>query len=141
MKKLGLLLLTLTLLLSLCGCSYQDPVLATLPDYKTKVFYTSGGFQDFTDYAKYTYESVTAQDLKLSKFFAETTADDVGEILLHIDNFEDWVETIGEELKDNYDFDKNIVSADTEQGFSQLNPDVILTCCGANCSCKLLFPL
>ena len=110
MKQLGLLLLTLTLLLSLCGCSYQDPVLAALPDYKTKVFYTSGGFQDFTDYAKYTYESVTAQDLKESKFFTETTADDVGEILLHIDNFEDWVETIGEELKDNYDFDKNIVS-------------------------------
>ena len=58
MKKLGLLLLTLTLLLSLCGCSYQDPVLASLPDCKSKVFYTSGGFQDFTDYAKYTYESV-----------------------------------------------------------------------------------
>ncbi|MBQ4617557.1 MAG: hypothetical protein IJB27_04205 [Clostridia bacterium] len=117
MKKLGLLLLTLTLLLSLCGCTYrlcgytyQDPVLASLPDCKSKVFYTSGGFQDFTDYAKYTYESVTAQDLKESKFFSETTADDVEEILLHIDNFEEWVETIGEELKDNYDFDKNIVS-------------------------------
>ena len=110
MKKLGLLLLTLTLLLSLCGCSYQDPVLASLPDCKSKVFYTSGGFQDSTDYAKYTYESVTAQDLKESKFFSETTTDDVEEILLHIDNFEDWVETIGEELKDNYDFDKNIVS-------------------------------
>ena len=110
MKKLGLLLLTLTLLLRVCGCSYQDPVLAALPDYKSKVFYTSGGFQDSTDYAKFTYESVTAQDLKESKFFSETTTDDVEEILLHIDNFEDWVETIGEELKQNYDFDKNIVS-------------------------------
>ncbi len=67
MKQLGLLLLTLTLLLSLCGCAYQNPVLSALPDYKTKVFYTSGSFQDFTDYAKYTYESVTAQDLKESK--------------------------------------------------------------------------
>ena len=110
MKKFGLRLLTLMLLLSLSGCSYQDPVLAALPDYKSKVFYTSGGFQDSTDYAKYTFESVTAQDLKESKFFSETTADDVKEILLHIDNFEDWVEVIGEELKGNYDFDKNIVS-------------------------------
>ena len=114
MKKFGLRLLTLMLLLSLSGCSYQDPVLAALPDYKSEVFYTSGGFQDSTDYAKYTFESVTAQDLKESKFFSETTADDVKEILLHIDNFEDWVEVIGEEVKDNYDFDKNIVS---EGGF------------------------
>lgn len=110
MKKFGLLVLILILLFGFCGCSYFDSPLSTLPNYKTKVFYTSGGFQDFTDYAKYTYESVTAQDLEGSKYFTETTADDVEEILLHIDDFEGWVEAVGKELEDNYDFDKSIVS-------------------------------
>lgn len=111
MKRFGLPVLTLILILSFGGCFFQDPVLSALPDYKTKVFYTSGGFQDYTDYAKYTYESVTAQDLEEVKYFTEVTADDVKEIKSHINNFERWVNTIGEELKANYDFDKTIVSA------------------------------
>ncbi len=110
MKKLELSVLILILLFSFFGCSYFDSPLSALPDCKTKVFYTSGGFQDFTDYAKYTYESVTARDLEGTKYFIETTADDVEEISLHIDDFEGWVEACGGELKENYDFDKSIVS-------------------------------
>lgn len=110
MKKFRFLLLTIMLLLSLCGCTYQVPVLATLPDYKNKEFYTSGGFQDYTDYAKYTYNSVTVENLESSKYFTVITSEDVDEILLHIDDFEEWVETIGGELKKNYDFDRSIVT-------------------------------
>ncbi|MBR3819409.1 MAG: hypothetical protein IKJ41_09735 [Clostridia bacterium] len=110
MKKLWFLLLAIMLLFSLCGCTYQDPVFASLPDYKNKEFYTSGGFQDFTDYAKYTYDTITLQDLESSKYFTITSAEDVEEILLHIDNFERWVEAIGGELKENYDFDKTVVT-------------------------------
>ncbi len=110
MKKPRVLLLVIILLLNLCGCTYQDPVLASLPDYKSEVFYTSGGSQDFTDYAKYTYDSVTLQELENSEYFTITSSEDVDEILLHIDNFEKWVETIGGELKGNYDFDKTIVT-------------------------------
>lgn len=110
MKRFGLFLLTLLLLLGLCGCFYQDPVIGSLPDYNSSVFYTSGGFQDFTDYAKYSYDAVTVQNLDASKYFSKVTPGDVEEILLHIDNFEDWVETIGRELKNGYDFDKTIVT-------------------------------
>ncbi len=110
MKKLGFILSAIMLLLSLCGCTYQDPVLASLPEYKNEEFYTSGGFQDFTDYAKYTYDSITVETLESSKYFIVTTDEDMEEILSHIDNFEEWVETIGGELKENYDFDKTVVS-------------------------------
>lgn len=110
MKKLLSLLLALSVLLGLCGCSYQDPVIKSLPKYNSKFFYTSGGFQDYTDYAKYCYESITVQNLEESGYFTATTAEDVDEVLLYIENFEHWVETIGEELKDNYDFDKSVVS-------------------------------
>ena len=109
-KKIVLIVLTFVLVLGLFGCSYTDPVIDSLPDYESKVFYTSGGFQDFTDYAKYTYESITAQDFDDSKYFNETTAEDVEEILLHIENFEDWVEEVDGEVKENYDFDKTTVS-------------------------------
>lgn len=109
-KKLVLFLLTISLLLGLCGCSYQDWVAGSLPKYNSKVFYTSGGWQDYTDYAKYYYDSVTAKDIEASIYFTEATAEDVEEILLHIENFEARVEAIGGELKDNYDFDKTVVS-------------------------------
>lgn len=33
----------------------KDPVLDALPRWESKEFYTSGGFQDSADYAKYTY--------------------------------------------------------------------------------------
>lgn len=110
MKKLGLFFLTLLLLVGLCGCNYKDPVLRTLPNYTSESFFTSGGFQDFTDYAKYTYEDISVQTLDSSKYFTAANADDVEEILLHIENFEKWVEAVGGEVRENYDFDKTIVS-------------------------------
>lgn len=110
MRKIVLVFLSVTLLLMLSACAYTDPVIESLPAYKTKSFYTSGGFQDFTDYAKYTFESITMQPLVFSDYFREVNADDVEEILLHIQNFEQWVDTVGGELKENYDFDKSVVS-------------------------------
>ena len=88
-----------------------NPVLMSLPDYKTKSFYTSGGGGDYTDYAKYTFDSVNIKKLKKSKYFKKITNADVKEILLYINDFEKWVESTSSiELKENYDFDKNIVS-------------------------------
>ena len=34
----------------------KDPVLDSLPKYEKKEFYSSGGFQDFTEYANSTYQ-------------------------------------------------------------------------------------
>lgn len=117
MKKLILFFLTIVFLIGLCGCSYTDlgikyidPVIESLPEYKSKMFYTYGEFQDYTDYAEYIYDSITARDFETSEYFNATTAEDVEEILLHIENFEGWVEKADGELKENYDFDKTIVS-------------------------------
>ena len=110
MRKVVLMFLSVTLLLVVSACAYTDPVIGSLPAYKTESFYTSGGFQDSTDYAKYTYESVTMQHLAFSDYFREVNADDIEEILLHIQNFEEWVQTVGAELQENYDFDQNTVS-------------------------------
>ena len=66
--------------------------------------------QCYTDYSKYSYDSITAQDIEASRYFTAATEEDVEEILLYIENFEAWVEAVGGELKDNYDFDKTNVS-------------------------------
>ncbi len=111
MKKNLLIVTTLILLLCLSGCYYfTDPVITSLPMYETREFYTSGGFQDSDDYAKYTYESVTAQRISKSWYFDEVTADDIEEILLHIENFEARIDGSEDEVTDNYDFDKSNVS-------------------------------
>ena len=118
MKKICIILLAVVLgiglLLSMMFFgflySHQNSVISSLPDYESNEFYTNGGFQDYTDYAKYIYDNITIQDLKSSEYFTITTVDDVEEILLHIDDFEGWVEACGGELKNNYDFDKTIVT-------------------------------
>lgn len=102
---------TLALLLPIfSSCTFSDPIIDSLPRYTGKSFFTSGGFQDYTDYAKYTYDSITVQDFEASEFFRTVTFADVEEILLYIDNFEEWVQITGGKLQANYDFDKSVVS-------------------------------
>ena len=110
MKRIALIWLALVLAGILCGCSYKDPVIESLIKYESKEFYTSGGFQDYTDYAKYVYTSAAVQDLEDSEYFRLMTAEDVEEILSYIDNFEMWVEIIGGDLQGNYDFNKGVIS-------------------------------
>ena len=82
-----------------------------MPDYESKEFYTNeDSFQDYTDYAKYIYDNITIQDLEFSECFTVITVDDVDEITSYIDDFEGWVELCGGDLKQNYDFDKSIVT-------------------------------
>lgn len=89
---------------------FADRVLASLPKYESEEFYTSGGFQDYTDYAKYTYKTVPTRDLETSAYFRVTTAEAVEEILSYVENFEGWVEAVGGELKEHYDLDKTVIS-------------------------------
>lgn len=87
-----------------------DPVIASLPPYRSKAFYTSGGFQDYTDYAKYTFWlPVTERTLEKTGYFEKITGEDATEILAHVDNFHGWVLICGGELLENYDFDPAIV--------------------------------
>ena len=118
MKKfffiLTVVILVLGLLLSVIffGFLYsqQKHVISSLPDYNNKEFYTSGGFQDYTDYGKYTYGNITTQEFEASEYFTIITAEDVEEIILHVDKFERRVDACGGELKENYDFDKTVIN-------------------------------
>ena len=82
----------------------KDAILESLPDYETREFYTSGGFQDFTDYAKYTYD-IYETELMENPYFRQVTEEDIPEILSYLDNFEGWVDICTGFPKENYDFD------------------------------------
>lgn len=82
----------------------KDAILESLPDYESKEFYTSGGFQDYTDYGKYTYR-IYETELLENPYFFRVTEEDIPEILAYIDNFEGWVEACHDFPKEKYDFD------------------------------------
>lgn len=86
----------------------QDAIVNSLPDYETKEYYTSGGFQDYTDYAKYTYR-IYETVLMQNPYFLPVTDEDIPEILSYIENFEGWVEICEDFPSEHYDFDKSIL--------------------------------
>lgn len=91
------------------GSYFANPVLKELPIYRSKEFYSSGFWMDYTDYAKFSYKNVAEEKIESSEYFSRTTEEDVALILDCIENFENWVEQSDEELKENYDFDKSII--------------------------------
>lgn len=100
-------------LLFLSACAIPtDKVLITLGSYETKEFYTSGGFQDYTDYAKYTYKDI---NLEGNKYFKKIDDLNQWNLILHIENFEDWIDAIADTDPENevvvaYDFDMSLIS-------------------------------
>ena len=86
----------------------KDSILNSLPDYIDKEFYSSGGFQDYTDYGKYTY-AISEMELIHNSYFLRVAEDDIPEILSYIENFEGWVE-ITEFPAEKYDFDTSLIT-------------------------------
>ena len=117
-KKNALVLVCIVLLLSISSCAVlEDAVIVSLGEHDKKEFFTSGGFQDYTDYAKYYYTTAKVADNKYLKKIQETDLDIIN---THLDNFEGWIETIKDsepssEVVVNYDFDREII--DTEDYF------------------------
>ena len=109
-KKFCKALLWAVMALLLAGCSGEDAVISALPRYETREFYTSGGFQDFTDYGVYTFNSISVDDLTSTGYFSEADSEDVTELLEYIANFKEWVAAEGGELEENFDFQASIVS-------------------------------
>lgn len=89
---------------------FANPVLKELPIYRSKEYYSSGFWLDYSDYAKFSYKNVTEEDFQSAESFSKTTEEDVEIILNCVENFEIWVEMAEDELKANYDFDKSVVS-------------------------------
>ena len=112
MKKICIILAALFTLLSLSACSAtDDEVVSALPKYDSMAAYSSGDFQDYTDYAKYSYHSVDENTLTETGYFKKIADADISDICDYIDNFEQWVENCGGELLEKYDFDRSNISA------------------------------
>ena len=99
------------LLFSLSGCVPSDPVIDSLPAYESKVMYTSGGFQDYTDYGKYTFGQLEDAVLGENPYLKKVTAEDLTILQAYLDDFEDWIETYDpqEEIALHYDFDWTVI--------------------------------
>ena len=58
MKWIKFLILYCLILPVLFGCAgMEDPIVASLGDYGDSEYYITDGFQDYTVYAKYVYQS------------------------------------------------------------------------------------
>ena len=69
-KQIVGVLVCVVLLLSMTSCAvFEDKVIASLGKYEKEEFFASGGFQDYTDYAKYYYASV---DIENNKYFEKS---------------------------------------------------------------------
>ena len=113
MKRTIILLLIIScLIFALSSCTTpEDKVLNSLGEYKSYEFYTEGAFQDYTDYAKYYYDSA---DLSDNEYFSKIGQSDIDVLNEHLDDFEGWIETYREndasrEIVVNYDFDRSII--------------------------------
>lgn len=102
----------IAVVLSFSACKVpEDKVLISLGEYKNCVYYTQGEFQDYTDYAKYYYESV---DFTENAFFTKIKDSDLTKINEHLDDFESWIETYrknddSQEIVVNFDFNRTII--------------------------------
>ena len=83
----------------------KDPILASLPECEAKEFYSSGGFQDYTDYGKYTYR-IYEKTLMENPYFQTVTEADLPRLEGYLDNFENWVAICQDFPQASYDFDR-----------------------------------
>lgn len=104
--------------LALTSCSIlEDNVLASLGKYEQWEYFTSGGVQDYTDYAKYRYSFA---ELDGNKYLKKINENDLDTIDMYLDDFEEWIEAVKQadassEVVVNYDFNRAII--DTEDYF------------------------
>ena len=114
-KKVIAIICLFVFILSSVSCAMpEDKVLISLGEYEDHAFYSSGGFQDYTDYAKYYYTSAKVTGNKYLKKIQET---DFVAINKHLDDFEEVLESLkrdetSSEVVVNYDFNREII--DTE---------------------------
>ena len=114
-KTFALTVLVLILAINLSACTtHENKVLNSLGEYKSHEFYTEGAFQDYTDYAKYYFESA---DLTDNEYFSKIQQSDIDTLNEHLDDFESLIKTYREgdasrEIVVNYDFDRSLIDCE-----------------------------
>lgn len=120
MKRFLMLITAAIIMISTIGCSIesrQEQVRSSLSSCEPIAFYTSGGFQDYTDFGMYTCSTT---DLESNPYFTPVTSSDQEVLRVFWDDFEDWIEIIRSsdpqnEVVVHYAFDRSI--ADTGDFF------------------------
>lgn len=103
------------LLLLLCFClmfsAPEGEVVTSLGKVSSKEFYSSGGFQDFTDYGIYRFADPKIEE---NEYLKPMTEEDLSVFFNYLEDFEGWVglHDHTEELYLHYDFDFSIVDVD-----------------------------
>lgn len=111
-KQIAVILFCVVFLLTISSCAVPaDNVLASLGKYEKNEFFTSGGFQDYTDYAKYYF---TSANIAENKYLTQIQETDFAIIHTYLDDFEEWIKAIkysdpSNEVVVNYDFDREII--------------------------------
>ena len=104
MKKTTLLFVLIILLLLLSACSSIPSGYVSKEEH-----FEQGGSQDYTDYAKYVYESSSA--FEKNSDYSPVSESDINIIKGYTDNFKDWMST--ENRLSEYDFnDSSITEGD-----------------------------
>ena len=83
---IGLLFFPSSLFLLFEAIIPKDVILESLPKYSEKEYYSSGGFQDTTDYAKYTY-LISEENLQNNEYLLPVESTDVPQIIAYIEDF------------------------------------------------------
>ena len=120
-KTIAVLLILLVTAATLCSCfdmftPRSEIVIRTLGDYEKEEYYSSGGFQDYTDYGKYYYSEVP--NFEGNEYFAPVCASDIEVLYGYIDNFDNWIKAIAagasseneKALVKNYDLDRAVIT-------------------------------
>ena len=114
-KSTAIILSLIILISTLSSCiALEDKVLNSLGEYRSCEFYTCGGFQDYTDYAKYYYDPVDFTD---NEYFSIIEQSDIDALNEHLDDFESCIEAHGyndasSEIVVNYDFDRSLIDSE-----------------------------
>ncbi len=111
MKK-HLAALALLPLLLLSGCALRYPVIDSLGENCTGTIWHEDSFQDYTDYGKFVYSDVTAEQLALNPYFCTVTEDELPLLQGYLANFESWI-ILMEDWQDpkiHYDFSAEVVN-------------------------------
>lgn len=117
MRRALVLILIIMLTLTACGVSTlpEDKVIASLPAYKTRQFYTSGGFQDYTDYGIYTFDQISEEDISYNDYFWLISDNNWEFVVSLMDDYESWVQLTKKnepdsQLAKNYNFDRSCMN-------------------------------
>ena len=103
------------LFLTLTSCGYPgDNVRYSIGKYRDFEWYSSGGFQDYTDYGKFYYDSV---DFTQNTCFQKIDASHIPVLEEHLDDFEKWIALLREDetsqkLVTHYDFDRSLIDCE-----------------------------